>query len=453
MTIDPVDLWRMARAQPALILSGGARLFREATGVYSLEATGVRVSLAAGGPRRQTRAAGKGPRFAVRATSLPAHLATVARETWESEPQLSPDAAGRRFAQLLLSACTGLEGFRWGDAAEVQDEREELARLISSAITDGGQVGGAAPVLFLRTVSENTAAPRAQARCVFATDVPDDSGGSRGGSGGRLSCSLGRDGMPFTCALYPLGSMWAAAGRGSSSDSDGPQRIVYSLDTGGCEGAAPASPSSESPAPSSTTVAAYAAKNDLGLRHELAERHRLIATLTALLSPDQMLAAAWDALDLDPGVPQPQDARLRRTTSRPPTAEAAAVVLLKADLGLQLAHPERVTPDDIAGAVQRRVREIWWPALWPRGAASGGLGLCPSPAHEEGDGDSASLGDAMPASSRSVPPLPTVSTAPAGEVRLIAAELRRFASTTERQTADLILRALTAAEHLSRLRA
>jgi hypothetical protein len=379
VTIDPADHWRFGSARSKDPL-------RFAVGAFTLASLGIHVE-----SQESNRAPRRRREGDAGFTPLDKRISGLAERTWDAESVVVPRTAAGKFAEMVIFHCVGLRSVAWS---------EELVQHLENSIC-GGRTGGVAPLAFLRTISEQPTAAsdklsRAQShtshggmsqtsrqksvpaaggrRCVFAVPYASatdaDAGAADGaiavGSSGRLSCSLGPDRMPYTCSLFPLGEVW-----GERAASEPRQlRLVHSIDFGGCEGVVQSrSREIQQPGPlvapsqaSETTVSEYRAQRGLDERRALAERHRLLATLVAILAPDQTLAVAWDAL---------------LTSRRIETLERDAVAAVERALAFLrideacLGSAETpsapalatLTPDALAASVQGRMRALWWPAL------------------------------------------------------------------------------------------
>ena len=166
----------------------------------------------------------------------------------------------------------------------------------AAGLPRGGR--GVAPVVFLRTLVHHG---EAAARCGFSVRAP------RPGKPDALECSLGPEGMPYACSIYPLGDFFsttterafysldancegvgkAAAGEGGGEgESEGDEE---SADAGAGTGAERAA------APRAQSVAAYARDRSLDERREAAEWFRALATSFAVSRAGAALGAAAHA--------------------------------------------------------------------------------------------------------------------------------------------------------------
>ena len=141
---------------------------------------------------------------------------------------------------------------------------------------------GTAPIVFLRALQGESGE-----RCSFALE---------GKTGGGLTCSLGPERMPLSCALYPLGFFMPTDGQDS----------FYSVDTRGCEGLGdgekPMASGEEQPVAPTVSVQNYLDTRGLGPR-------------VANASWYQSLATAWACSGIEhlaEGVTEPIEALRRR---------------------------------------------------------------------------------------------------------------------------------------------
>ena len=184
--------------------------------------------------------------------------------------------------------------------------------IAAAGLPRGGR--GVAPVVFLRTLVHHG---EAAARCGFSVRAP------RPGKPDALECSLGLEGMPYACSIYPLGDFFStterafysldakcegvgkAAGEGGGEgESEGGEE---SADAGAGTGAGAiagtgtgaitcaGTGAERAAAPRAQSVAAYARDRSLDERREAAEWFRALATSFAVSRAGAALGAAAHA--------------------------------------------------------------------------------------------------------------------------------------------------------------
>ena len=151
----------------------------------------------------------------------------------------------------------------------------------ADAALKAGVTRGLAPLLFLKSVPVEGGGRQ----CPFAVPgphTPHPGGGTAATTLPGLRCSLGREGQPLACALYPLGDLWSWAPTPYSPSTD--RTHYYTLDAARCEGVSPAAPP--------RTVAAYRDANGLPARRAAGEWFVTLATAAAVVLSAQAPSAA-----------------------------------------------------------------------------------------------------------------------------------------------------------------
>jgi hypothetical protein len=320
-----------------------------------------------------------------------------------------------RFALAALPPASRPQGGTGGDRVlVVSDGGESGAEPFAVPIV---AEGGLAPVVFLRPVD----AGGGDTRCGFA--VPAGPGPGPGSppnpapvrSPAPLRCSLGPEGMPYACSLYPLGDFFTGtAARFYSVDSPLANRGGGDGDRAGagmdlaaaeeeeeaCEGVfsprpdpilvprralqptrgakAPARPPALSslslpPSPPSSTnsLAEYTARNGIPARREAAEWFRRLATAHACCGVETALVAAADAWAS--AASGGDGKRTRRRSPATPLALPASLVNALPRWLVDAQPPQQPFGGKAAAeALRARTAEAWYGGCGGGGGVGGG---------------------------------------------------------------------------------
>lgn len=188
---------------------------------------------------------------------------------------------------------------------------------------------GTAPIVFLRAHTDESGGEK----CSFALEER---------RGGGLTCSLGPDRMPLSCALYPLGYFMPTDGQDS----------FFSVDTRGCEGLGGGEKQQGG------TVESYLDARGLGPRVANASWYQSLATAWACSGMEHMAE----------GVKEPIETLRQRLVTKgisPPSwlQQEASVGMASSNL-----------PSPLLIALRQAIRNIWYEnggVLWSREVEEG----------------------------------------------------------------------------------